>query len=69
MSPSIAINTYNRSTFINIRGIGIAQSAPTSTPGVAYYLNGALIPHEQTIGMSFYDLESVQVLRPVRRAP
>lgn len=63
VAPSIAINTYNRSTFINIRGIGIAQSAPTSTPGVAYYLNGGLIPHEQTISMSFYDLESVQVLR------
>lgn len=63
IAPSLAINTYNRSTFINIRGIGIAQSAPTSTPGVAYYINGALIPHEQTISMSFYDLESVQVLR------
>lgn len=63
VAPSIAINAYNRSTFINIRGIGIAVSAPTSTPGVAYYLNGALIPHEQTIGMSFYDLDNIQVLR------
>ena len=36
IAPSLAINSYNRSTFINIRGVGIAQSAPTSNPGVAY---------------------------------
>ena len=63
VSPSLAINTYNRSTFINIRGVGIAVSAPTSTPGVAYYIDGAFIPHETNIGNTFYDLESVEVLR------
>ncbi len=63
VSPSLSITTYNRSTFINIRGIGIAQSAPTSTPGVAYYIDGAFIPHETYIGNTFYDLESVEVLR------
>lgn len=63
ISPSLSITTYNRSTFINIRGIGIAQSAPTSTPGVAYYIDGAFIPHETYIGNTFYDLESVEVLR------
>ncbi|NBC36047.1 TonB-dependent receptor [Novosphingobium sp. FSY-8] len=63
VAPSIAINTVNRSTFVNIRGIGIAQSAPTSNPGVAYYIDGVLIPHEQFIGMSFYDIGSIEVLR------
>ncbi|EGF90070.1 tonB dependent receptor family protein [Asticcacaulis biprosthecium C19] len=63
VAPSVAINTFNRSTFINIRGVGIAQSAPTSSPGVAYYIDGQLIPHEQFIGQSFYDLNSVEVLR------
>ena len=63
IAPSLSITTYNRSTFINIRGIGIAQSAPTSTPGVAYYIDGAFIPHETYIGNTFYDLESVEVLR------
>ena len=48
-APSVAINTYNRSTFINIRGVGIAQSAPTSNPGVAYYIDGVFFPHEQFI--------------------
>ncbi|GAB1256365.1 TonB-dependent receptor [Aurantivibrio plasticivorans] len=63
VAPSLAINTYNRSTFINIRGVGIAQSAPTSNPGVAYYIDGVLIPHEQFIGQSFYDIGAIEVLR------
>jgi iron complex outermembrane receptor protein len=63
VAPGLAINTYNRSTFINIRGVGIAVSAPTSTPGVAYYIDGAFIPHEFNIGNTFYDLASVEVLR------
>jgi len=63
VAPSIAINVVNRSTFVNIRGVGIAQSAPTSSPGVAFYLDGQLIPHEQFIGQSFYDIGSIEVLR------
>ncbi|MGQ9427381.1 TonB-dependent receptor [Gilvimarinus sp. F26214L] len=63
VAPSLAINSYNRSTFINIRGVGIAQSAPTSNPGVAYYVDGVLIPHEQFIGQSFYDIGAIEVLR------
>jgi len=63
VAPSVAINTYNRGTFINIRGVGIAQSAPTSNPGVAYYIDGNYIPHETFISQSFYDIESIEVLR------
>jgi len=63
VAPSVAINTYNRSTFINIRGVGISQSAPTSNPGVAYYVDGMFIPHEQFIAQSFYDIASIEVLR------
>lgn len=63
VAPSVAINTYNRSTFINIRGVGIAQSAPTSNPGVAYYIDGMFIPHEQFIAQTFFDIESIEVLR------
>ena len=63
VAPSVSINTYNRSTFINIRGVGISQSAPTSNPGVAYYVDGSFIPHEQFIAQSFYDIESIEVLR------
>ena len=63
VAPSIAINTYNRSTFINIRGVGIAQSAPTSNPGVAFYIDGQIFPHEQFIAHSFFDIGSIEVLR------
>lgn len=63
IAPSLTVNLNNRSFQINIRGIGLAATAPTSSPGVAYYINGSLIPHEQTIGGSFYDIDSVQILR------
>ncbi len=63
VAPAVAINTYNRSTFINIRGVGIAQSAPTSNPGVAFYIDGNFIPHEHFVAHSFYDIESIEVLR------
>jgi iron complex outermembrane recepter protein len=63
VAPSVAINTYNRSTFVNIRGVGIAQSGISSSPGVAFYIDGQLIPHEFSIGLSFYDVGSIEVLR------
>jgi iron complex outermembrane receptor protein len=63
VAPSVAINSYNRSTYINIRGVGIAQSAPSSNPGVAFYIDGQLIAHEFFIGQSFYDIGTIEVLR------
>jgi iron complex outermembrane receptor protein len=63
VAPSVSINTYNRQTFINIRGVGENRSAPTTSPGVAYYLDGVLIPDDKFIGMSFYDIDSIEVLR------
>jgi len=62
-APSLSINQVNRSTYINIRGVGIAQTAPTSSPGVAWYIDGQLVPQEQSIAGSFYDIESIEVLR------
>jgi iron complex outermembrane receptor protein len=63
VAPGVAINSYNRGTFINIRGVGIAQSAPTSNPGVATYIDGVYIPHETFIAQAFYDIGSIEVLR------
>jgi len=63
VAPSIAINTVNRSTYINIRGVGIAQTSPSSGPGIAYYIDGQLVPHEQFISQSFYDVGTIEVLR------
>ena len=62
-APSVSVNQVNRSLYINIRGVGIAQTAPTSSPGIAFYIDGQLVPQEQSISQSFYDLESIEVLR------
>jgi iron complex outermembrane receptor protein len=61
--PNVAINTYNRSTFVNIRGVGLALSAPASNPGVAFYIDGVYVPKEQHIAYAFFDIESMEVLR------
>lgn len=63
VAPSLVINVYNRSTYINLRGIGLAVSAPNVVQGVPFYMNGAYIAYESTIRGSFYDLGSVEVLR------
>ena len=61
--PNTSIMTYNRSTFINIRGVGLAVSAPTANPGVAYYIDGVFIAKEQLVSQTFFDLDSMEVLR------
>lgn len=61
--PNVAINTYNRSTFVNIRGVGLAVSAPAANPGVAFYIDGVYVAKEQHISYAFFDLESMEVLR------
>jgi iron complex outermembrane receptor protein len=61
--PNTSIMTYNRSTFINIRGVGLAVSAPAANPGVAYYIDGVFVAKEQLVSQTFFDLESMEVLR------
>jgi iron complex outermembrane receptor protein len=61
--PNTTIMTYNRSTFINIRGVGLAVSAPAANPGVAYYIDGVFVAKEQLVSQTFFDLEAMEVLR------
>ena len=61
--PNTTIMTYNRSTFINIRGVGLAVSAPAANPGVAYYVDGVFVAKEQLVSQTFFDLEAMEVLR------
>ncbi len=63
VAPSLAISSINRSTFINIRGVGTALSAPNNSSGIAFYVDGQFIPKDFAIGMSFFDVGSVEVLR------
>lgn len=61
--PGLAINTLGRTTFVNIRGVGVAQSNPTASSGVAYYTDGVLIPDQSFIGNTFYDIDGIEILR------
>ena len=61
--PGVTVSNVGRSTAINIRGVGLSQTSPTSSPGIAYYIDGTLIPHETALLGSFYDISSVEVLR------
>lgn len=60
--PSVSI-TSPGPTLVNIRGVGSVIQSNTASPGVAYYVDGQLIPQPQLIAQSFFDLQSIEVLR------
>ena len=63
-TPGLSIQPpLNAETFINIRGVGIQQINPTSSNGVAFYVDGAFVPSLIDSVDTFYDLNSVEVLR------
>jgi iron complex outermembrane recepter protein len=63
-TPSLSIQPAASSeTFINIRGVGIQQTSPTSSNGVAFYIDGQYIPSLIDTVDTFYDLANVEVLR------
>lgn len=61
--PSFSFVDNGNTKFINIRGVGITESAPAATVGVAVHLDGTYIVREITFGDAFFDVASVQVLR------
>ena len=61
--PSLSYVDAGNVKFINIRGVGLNEGAPNQTDGVANYLDGAYIAREFTTDDSYFDLESVEVLR------
>lgn len=63
IAPGTVINVYNRSAYVNIRGVGVAVSAPNVFQGVPFYMNGAVLAYDTNIRAAFYDLASVEVLR------
>jgi iron complex outermembrane recepter protein len=63
-TPGLSIQPpLNAETFINIRGVGIQQINPTSSNGVAFYVDGAFVPSLIDTVDTFYDLNNVEVLR------
>jgi len=64
MTPGLSIQPPESSeTFINIRGVGLQQTNPASSNGVAFYVDGVYVPTLIDTVDTFYDLSNVEVLR------
>lgn len=61
-SPSLSITPTGLTANLNIRGIGLNSGQPSVVPGVATYRDGLWEP-PILITDTFYDIQSVQVLR------
>jgi len=61
--PSLVFTDNGNSKFVNIRGVGVSESAPNQTVGVAVHLDGAYVAREFVYGDAFFDLSSIEVLR------
>ena len=61
--PSLTFTDNGNSKFINIRGVGVSESAPNQTVGVAVHLDGAYVAREFVFGDALFDLQGVEVLR------
>jgi iron complex outermembrane receptor protein len=63
VSPSLSIQNQQSLSYVNIRGVGLQATNPTTSSGVAIYSDGFFIPHETAIGDDYYDVGQVEVLR------
>jgi iron complex outermembrane receptor protein len=62
--PSLSIQpSTTGATFVNIRGVGLQQTNPASSNGVAWYLDGVYDPSYASEVDTFYDVQDVEVLR------
>ena len=62
-TPSLSIIDQGFSHSVNIRGIGLAVATPQVAPGIATYRDGVFLPTQTSLGLPFYDLQDVEVLR------
>lgn len=61
--PALTFADMGNNKFINIRGVGVSESAPNQTVGVAVHLDGAYVAREFVFGDGFFDLANIEVLR------
>jgi iron complex outermembrane receptor protein len=61
--PSLTFTDNGNTKYVNIRGVGVSESAPNQTVGVAVHLDGAYVAREFVYGDALFDLDSVEVLR------
>jgi len=63
VAPSINIQNQQALSYVNIRGVGLQATNPTTSSGVAVYSDGFFIPHETAIADQYYDVGQVEILR------
>ena len=63
VSPSLNIQNQQSLSYVNIRGVGLQATNPTTSSGVAIYSDGFFIPHETAIADDYYDVGQIEVLR------
>jgi iron complex outermembrane receptor protein len=63
VAPSLSIQNQQSLSYVNIRGVGLQATNPTTSSGVAIYSDGFFIPHETAIADDYYDVGQVEVLR------
>jgi iron complex outermembrane receptor protein len=63
LAPSLTIQNQGALAYVNIRGVGIQSTNPTTSSGVANYADGFFIPHETAISGSYFDIGQIEVLR------
>jgi iron complex outermembrane recepter protein len=64
LTPSLSIQpSTTGATYVNIRGVGLQQTNPASSQGIAFYLDGVFEPQYNNGVDTFYDIGDVEVLR------
>src|SRR5882757_9610154 len=63
LAPSITVANQAALSYVNIRGVGLQATNPTTSSGVAIYSDGFFIPHETAIADEYYDVGQVEILR------
>jgi iron complex outermembrane receptor protein len=61
--PGVQIGTNGALTQAYVRGVGDAAANPTATSPVAFNVDGVYIARQEGVGVNFYDLERVEVLK------
>jgi iron complex outermembrane receptor protein len=61
-APALTVADAGLTSFVNIRGIGLASGSPQVANGVATYIDGLFQPPIVT-SSSFYDVANIEVLR------
>jgi iron complex outermembrane receptor protein len=61
-APALTVGDAGLTSFVNIRGIGLASGSPQVANGVATYIDGLFQPPIVT-SSTFYDIANIEVLR------